>query len=348
MQLEVLQEYVVFTRHMNFTHAARELHVAQSTLSKHVADMEKEVGFPLVVRGKVLELTAAGRIMFQTAQHLVQSYEEGLRRCADAQNPIRLEGFANADVPGMDEFLASCYDLPLEFTHATAPGSEPYYSALKKGSIDVFLSADLSHRDLFHEKQSQWGVELLPLGSFPGALAFSKANPLARREKLTREDLFGSEFLIPSGRYFEQYSELIKKILGDDLRLKFFALSSDSKVKDLAYLDLGQSIFVAYEGTIRNVLGKRNDLVIHTEIDSMPLSIPGAVLIRQDESNPLVTQFIQRLSIFFGTDTSFNEPPPPRGLFETDQTKAFAHTSSASCRSGSAPLLVILWCQFCY
>ena len=311
LQLEVLQEFVVFVRHMNFTHAARELHVAQSTLSKHIADMEKETGFSLVKRGKSLELTTEGRIMFQTAQHLVQSYKEGLRQCANAQNPIRLEGFVNAGIPKIDEFLASCYDLPLEFTHAEASGSEPYFSALKNSSIDVYLSADLSHRDSFCEKQSLWDVKLQPLGSFPGALAFSKENPLARKEKLTREDLLDSEFLIPSSRYFEQYSEIIKKVLGDDLRPRFFALSSDSKINDLAYLDLGQSIFVAYEETIRDVLGRRDDLIIHTEIDDETLSIPAAILVRQNEERPLVDQFVQRLVSFFETDSGI-VPPPDR------------------------------------
>ena len=41
MRTEYLREFVVFSRHLSFTEAAKELFIAQSTLSTHIAALEK-------------------------------------------------------------------------------------------------------------------------------------------------------------------------------------------------------------------------------------------------------------------------------------------------------------------
>lgn len=68
MDLETLREFVVFARHLNFSYAAKELNLTQSTLSKHIAALEKELGCDVVVRKRQLELTDAGRKLLQASQ----------------------------------------------------------------------------------------------------------------------------------------------------------------------------------------------------------------------------------------------------------------------------------------
>ena len=53
--------FEVAARHGNLTHAANELCIAQSAVSRHVSNLEQQVGFPLFRReGNRLELTEAG------------------------------------------------------------------------------------------------------------------------------------------------------------------------------------------------------------------------------------------------------------------------------------------------
>ena len=40
MDMQVLREFVEFSKHLNFSAAARFLHMSQSSLSKHIADLE--------------------------------------------------------------------------------------------------------------------------------------------------------------------------------------------------------------------------------------------------------------------------------------------------------------------
>ena len=45
MKTEYLREFAVFSRYLSFTDAAKELFIAQSTLSTHIAALESDVGF---------------------------------------------------------------------------------------------------------------------------------------------------------------------------------------------------------------------------------------------------------------------------------------------------------------
>ena len=62
MHLSYLREYVALARYMNISKASRELHMTQSNLSKHIRQIELEVGADLVSHGNRLEFTPAGFI----------------------------------------------------------------------------------------------------------------------------------------------------------------------------------------------------------------------------------------------------------------------------------------------
>ena len=78
MTLDLLREYIVFAKHLNFSRAAAELSMTQSTLSKHVAALEKELGFLVVERGRELRFTAQGKAFLESAQKVVHLYDDEL------------------------------------------------------------------------------------------------------------------------------------------------------------------------------------------------------------------------------------------------------------------------------
>lgn len=62
LTLRQLRTFSVIARHLNFTAAARELHVTQPAISMQVKELEELVGLPLYERvGRRLQLTEAGR-----------------------------------------------------------------------------------------------------------------------------------------------------------------------------------------------------------------------------------------------------------------------------------------------
>lgn len=69
METEHLRELAVLEDVRSFTLAARELNMTQSTLSKHVAALEREFGVALFERtGKGVEPTRAGAVLCEKAR----------------------------------------------------------------------------------------------------------------------------------------------------------------------------------------------------------------------------------------------------------------------------------------
>ena len=67
MKIESLYEYIVLAHYLNFTTAASNLHTSQPNLSKHISELEQELGVTLLRREKRLELTAAGTAFLEDA-----------------------------------------------------------------------------------------------------------------------------------------------------------------------------------------------------------------------------------------------------------------------------------------
>lgn len=65
MDLQVLHEFAVLAGRLNYTEAARELNVSPSTLSRHMAALEAELGVRLFVRGDRTSLAYAGQVLLE-------------------------------------------------------------------------------------------------------------------------------------------------------------------------------------------------------------------------------------------------------------------------------------------
>lgn len=85
MRTEILQEFLVFARHLNFSKAAAELHITQPNLSKHMMELEREVGVELIDRkthGKNRpKLSEAGKYLYEELSYIETSYQGVLKRC---------------------------------------------------------------------------------------------------------------------------------------------------------------------------------------------------------------------------------------------------------------------------
>lgn len=77
MDVRVLRNFLVVAREQNITRAAESLHIAQPSLSKQLMDLEKELGKPLLLRGKrKLTLTEHGALLRKRAEKIVALMEK--------------------------------------------------------------------------------------------------------------------------------------------------------------------------------------------------------------------------------------------------------------------------------
>lgn len=97
LDLEKNREFAVFAGNLKFVDTARELHMSQSSLSRHIHELEGEIGVPLVkrgVNGGPNTLTSAGRRFLELTAPWLDQYEAILTECRElspAVPPARIQ-----------------------------------------------------------------------------------------------------------------------------------------------------------------------------------------------------------------------------------------------------------------
>ena len=73
MNTEELKTFIFLSKVKNFTLAAEQLYIAQSTVTNRISELEKEVGKRLFTRGsKTVKLTEAGEIFLRYAERMLE------------------------------------------------------------------------------------------------------------------------------------------------------------------------------------------------------------------------------------------------------------------------------------
>jgi DNA-binding transcriptional LysR family regulator len=91
VETDHLREFVTLAKYGSFTSAARELHLTQSALSKHIASLERDFDVDLFVRDRVgIRLTKAGDALVKKAlqiDHLLAQTRRMLPQIEDGRTP---------------------------------------------------------------------------------------------------------------------------------------------------------------------------------------------------------------------------------------------------------------------
>lgn len=197
MNIELIREFQVFALTQNLSKAARELHMTQSCLGKHMAELESETGLKLINHdSKRVSLAPAGRYFAQETSTMIAIWEDCLKRCKEIQKlsqeslsvAIFLEGNSANDILFQ---LGRDYrkeNAGVEITFSKLVGATPAES-LDDGSFDV--AVDLRFGDCSHylENLSEDGISAVKLQSSPLVVWFRGDNRIARNDDIQLEDL---------------------------------------------------------------------------------------------------------------------------------------------------------------
>lgn len=164
MDIRSLRYFVETARLSSFTQAAEQLHVTQSTISKMVHQLERELGTPLLIRdGRRLGLTDTGRVVFRRGQELLAT----MRTLADEVRDIQStrSGSLTIGIPPMINMLLTpvlkafrerCPEIALELREATGQQVERLVAA---GELELGLTMLPAAPEL--------AVATLPVTSYP-------------------------------------------------------------------------------------------------------------------------------------------------------------------------------------
>ena len=195
MELRHLNEFVHLVSSGNFTETARELHLTQPSLSKHIKVLEHELGVELFNRAhNSVELTEEGFYFFGVAKNIISMLASAQRALIDIRlhKPIIIDG--RFDDPLISSLISSTLGtlkkteeyLPIMFNHDV---SKSPLSLLQQGRIDLII--DILTLD--DEETSYF--DQLPLLIRPFMAIMERNHPLAGKEALTIMDLQGTTLL---------------------------------------------------------------------------------------------------------------------------------------------------------
>lgn len=89
MKTEKLYEFLILSKTLNYSKAAENLYISQSVLSKHIQEMEAELGVKLFSRSTHgVSLTQSGMILAQKAEHIIDHCNTAVRHIHTEDFPV--------------------------------------------------------------------------------------------------------------------------------------------------------------------------------------------------------------------------------------------------------------------
>ncbi|MGT2785852.1 LysR family transcriptional regulator [Streptococcus merionis] len=187
IETRLFHYFLAIARERNITRAAEQLFVTQSTLSKQMQDLEKQLGKQLFIRGKrQITLTEEGEFFRSKAQEILQLVEQTEIALSGEEEILAGDIYiAAAEVPSMAKIVQTLKSIqdahPNLRYHIISGDAEQALNQIRSGVVDIGL---LLNPPLFEDLDYQE----LPFSHTFG-LILPKEHPLAQKKAIHPEDL---------------------------------------------------------------------------------------------------------------------------------------------------------------
>lgn len=187
MKTSILNEFLVLEKHVSFSKAAKELSINQSALSRHIQQLEEELGVPLFQRStQKIRLTPYGKALLPHAQAVLEHCRafalqaEELKRQAPGHLSLGICGFPNHY--GITTLLAGFKKRnPKTLLDVRTGSTDECIRWLQNESIHAAFVHNIT--DLTQE------FEVTPVCADHISVALPRDHPLAGRDFVALEDL---------------------------------------------------------------------------------------------------------------------------------------------------------------
>ena len=205
-----LLKYLAFVETVDkgsFTKAANSLNYAQSSISKMIADLEKEWGFPLLERNKKgVYLTSSGKQLLPYARKILSDFEE-MQQQVHAINRIqsgtvRIGTFSSVAINWLPNIFSKFQEDYPKIDYEILLGDyDDIEKWIDEGRVDCgFLRLpSCTNFDIISLKQDEYKA-VLPMN-----------HPLAQKDFLDYKDLNEQPFLLLEHGGKTEVSELLEK-----------------------------------------------------------------------------------------------------------------------------------------
>lgn len=212
MNIDNLRECVDLAKTLSFTKTAQRFYLTQPVLSKHIVNVEKELGVEIFLRGKNgVHLTSIGKTFVEGCQEVLERYDDVLEGIEYAKygedKPIDLGylyGASSVVLPkAIKAFVKQHPSIEVRYLSMEI---DEIPSALDENRIDLAITTDLEKFDADRFAWKQLYRDSL-------CLIVPKAHHLAVQDSVSVDDLVGEEIIVPRSSFMPNETGYIRKVL---------------------------------------------------------------------------------------------------------------------------------------
>lgn len=195
MNIHSLQYFCSVAKHLNFSKAAEECHIAQTAMSRSIAAMEDELGFCLFDRTRHhVELTPAGAYFLKEAAQIVEQYNFSLQsgREISRSSSTRLDiGFGGYDMNFARFYVSRFMRLHPECSIVLREYHyDKIFGSLLSRTCDVIFTAQTRIED-------EAAVRQVLVSHSNYIVGVGLCHPLSQYDTITPDQLNGMRFICP-------------------------------------------------------------------------------------------------------------------------------------------------------
>ena len=302
MQIDLFREFITLAEELNFHTAASRLNITQSTLSKHISQLEREYGAALFRRDRFgVALTGTGAVLLESARVISEEYERSRGLVASSAQRTSLFVSGELDNPNIVETVSRAVDIFTRKFPSCTPSFLPFPTAALDAHIAGLLSGDADVTVLKFDKRA--------LAERPDAKLFccrvikklqvyammSPRNPLAAKKGLHLADLAGCTFTRLVGpRFTPSWKVLERQLHRANLPFSTAPVAANSTL-DCLNLDLRSEVLLTPDFTFApraNMAGR----AVSVPIDPAELGLDLCALSLKGHQEELVDGFVEAMA----------------------------------------------------
>ncbi|MBP2651851.1 MAG: transcriptional regulator AlsR family [Firmicutes bacterium] len=293
LDLRHLRYFVTVAKHLNFSEAAKHLHITQPSLGRQIAQLEQEVGAQLFIRNtRSVHLTKAGTSLMHDAEEILLKIELAINRTRQISfadiGSLQI-GFMSPlekyDLPHLiKKFRQKSPDSDINFLKF---GADPLNQALEIGKIDIAFAMK---QDVVHSSNISW--KLTSFSRTPG-LIVARDHKLSVRKSVNLSDLVHEHFIVFSHSEFpKSYDNLCE--------LCHAAGFSPNIVAHTLFLEtlllmVETGIGIAVHPELTNDFFTNHNLCFVPITDYDKYSYDSVIAWKKDNTNPLISLFLETM-----------------------------------------------------
>lgn len=289
--LDHSREFIVLAQCLNYTLASGRLNVSQSSLSRHIADLERQLGFQLFERNP-LTLTSAGRYYMESVSEVI----ERLDAIVDHGRLMAKEGDQTISVYMLpsDGLYASIVYESVTCMRREQAGFSPrfqyndrmhtVFDAVRSGKADVGILLDRPV-GVPEGLACEWLVDS------PVTVWLHEDNPVLRSPDFSFEDLVDCYLVRSTNQSSQSWFDGMAAVF------RAHGLEPNYHLKDLEnkesfFLNLGVDEVVLESDSGETVCRYNSHLVAVRFSDPVPV-YPVHLLYRAEPMRPVVASFVE-------------------------------------------------------